>query len=102
LDDALGANWALIKANLGQIGIFHRQNSFKWLVAGALQQSLLQVESVHAFQVDSQTNQAPFPRRAGKSTQGELAEAQHFFDDPEYWIHRAFAQAINYLTNFGL
>jgi len=35
---------------------------------------------MEAFEIESQTDQTPFPSRRRCPTQGELAEAQHLFE----------------------
>ncbi len=46
---------------------------------------------MEAFEIESQTDQAPLASRRRCPTQGELAEAEDLFDDPDYWFDRAFA-----------
>src|SRR3989442_402950 len=46
---------------------------------------------MEALEIESQTDQAPLASRRRYSPQGELAEAEYLFDDPDHWFDRAFA-----------
>ncbi len=46
---------------------------------------------MEALEIEGQTDQAPFASRRCRPTQGELAEAENLFDDPDDWFNRAFA-----------
>ena len=70
--------------------------------AGALKQSLFQVEDVHALQIECQTNERPFAGRSQQAAQGKLAKAEDLFDDTDNRFDSAFAQTINCLSDFGL
>src|SRR5207237_1523763 len=52
-------------------------------------------EGMEALEIERQTDQAPLARRRRDPTQGELAEAQHLFDDADYRFDRAFAYPID-------
>ena len=53
---------------------------------------------MEAFEIESQTDQTPFPSRRRCPTQGELVEAQHLFDDPDHRFDRAFACPVGNLA----
>src|SRR5260370_37249467 len=53
---------------------------------------------MEALEIESQTDQAPLARRRRCPTQGELAEAEHLFDDAEHRFDRAFACAVDRLA----
>src|SRR5579859_2072683 len=46
---------------------------------------------MEALEIERQTDQAPLARRRRDPTQGELAEAEDLFDDPDHRFDRAFA-----------
>src|SRR5712691_9778793 len=50
---------------------------------------------MEALEIESQADQAPLTSRRRCPTQGELAEAEYLFDDPDHWFDRAFACPIN-------
>ena len=52
---------------------------------------------MQTFQIESQADQAPLASGGGQAAQGELAEAQDFFDEANYRLYRAFAQPVNVL-----
>ncbi len=53
---------------------------------------------MEALEIESQTDQTPLASRRLDPTQGELAEAQHLFDDPDHRFDRAFACLIDRFT----
>ena len=69
---------------------------------GALQQPLLQIEAVHAFQIERQADETPFASGRLQAAQGELAKAEDFFDDANHGFHGAFPQAIDCSSDLGL
>src|SRR3989337_2279107 len=54
------------------------------------------------FQIEGQANQTPFPGSGRQPTQGELAKAEHFFDDADDGFYGAFPQPIDGLADPGL
>src|SRR5260221_10480139 len=44
-----------------------------------------------ALEIERQTDQTPLASRRRGPSQGELAEAEYLFDDPDHWFDRAFA-----------
>src|SRR5258708_21411590 len=50
---------------------------------------------MEALEIESQTDQTPLASRRLDPTQGELAEAQHLFDDPDHRFDGAFACPID-------
>src|SRR3954471_20455028 len=52
--------------------------------------------------IESQTDQGPLASGGFQTTQGKLAKAQDFFDDPDNWLDSRFAEAIDRLTHLGL
>src|SRR6266851_885227 len=54
-----------------------------------------------ALEIERQTDQAPLARRRRDPTQGELAEAEYFFDDADHWFDRAFACPIDRFAQCG-
>ena len=55
----------------------------------ALKQRLLQIEAVHALEIESQADETPFPSGGGQAAQGELAKTEDFFDDANDRLHGA-------------
>src|SRR6266581_5012386 len=53
---------------------------------------------MQALEIESQTDQTPLASRRLDPMQGELAEAQHLFDDPDHRFDRAFACLIDRFT----
>src|SRR5262245_26868603 len=54
---------------------------------------------MQALQIERQTDQAPLTSGCLLAAQRELTEAHHLFDDADDWLDRAFAQAIDRLSN---
>ncbi len=50
------------------------------------------------LQIVGNADQRPFPRYGFQSTQQELAEAHHLFDDAKHWFHRKFLPCIDRLA----
>jgi len=50
------------------------------------------------LQIVGDAGQRPFPRHGLQSTQQELAEAHHLFDDAKHWFHRGFAPCADRLA----
>jgi len=69
---------------------------------GVLKHPLDRPQDMQTFQVESQADQTPFASGGGQAPQRELAKAQHFFDQANHWLDRAFPQAVNGLADFGL
>src|SRR5260370_33428180 len=44
-----------------------------------------------SLEIERQTDQTPLASRRRGPSQGELAEAEYLFDDPDHWFDRAFA-----------
>ncbi len=53
---------------------------------------------MEALEIEGQTDQAPLASRRRCPTQGELAEAEDLFDDPDYWFNCAFACPVDRFT----
>ena len=70
--------------------------------SGARHQPLLQVEAMHAFEIEGQADKTPFASRRPQAAQGELAKAEDLLEDANDGFHGAFSQAINGLSNLGL
>src|SRR3990172_4622597 len=79
--------------------MFQGQRSIYWLVPGALNQPLLEIQGMHTFEIESQAYQAPLTSRSPEAAQGELAEPQDFLDDPDQRFDGAFPQAIDGSSN---
>src|SRR2546421_8208112 len=56
---------------------------------------------MEALEIEGQTDQTPLTRRRRDPTQGELAEAEHLFDDADYRLDRAFAYPIDRFAQRG-
>ncbi len=50
---------------------------------------------MEALEIESQTDQTPFASSSLSTTERELAEAQHLFDDSDHWFDGAFASPID-------
>jgi len=50
------------------------------------------------LQIVGDADQRPFPRHGLQSTQQELAEAHHLFDDAKHRFHRGFAPCVDRLA----
>jgi hypothetical protein len=46
---------------------------------------------MEALEIEGQIDQTPLAHGSQFTAQGELAKAQHFFDDPNDWFDGAFA-----------
>ena len=57
---------------------------------------------MEAFEIESQTDQTPLASRRRCPAQGELAEAQHLFDDPDHRFDGAFACPVDRFAQGGL
>jgi hypothetical protein len=62
-------------------------------LSGALQQPSLQVEAVHAFQIESQADETPFACCRQLTAQRELAKAEDLLDDANDGFNGAFSQS---------
>src|SRR5437016_12501919 len=56
---------------------------------------------MEALEIEGQTDQTPLARCRRDPTQGELAEAEHLFDDADYRFDRAFAYPIDRFAQRG-
>jgi hypothetical protein len=50
---------------------------------------------MEALEIESQTDQTPLASRCLGTAQGELAEAQHLFDDPDHRFDGTLARSID-------
>jgi hypothetical protein len=82
--------------------MFQGQVSIFWLTWGALNQPLIEVQGMQAFEIERQTHQTPFASRRRQASQRELAETEDFLDDPDDGFNGAFAQTINCLSDLGV
>ena len=57
---------------------------------------------MEAFEIESQTDQAPLASYGCYPTQRELAETQYLFDDPHHGFDGAFACSVDRFTQGGL
>src|SRR5947209_954843 len=57
---------------------------------------------MEALEIERQTNQAPLTCGRRCPTQGELAEAEHLFDDADHRFDGAFAYSVNRFAQRGL
>ena len=70
--------------------------------SGALDQSSLLVEDVHAFEVESQADERPFASHGFQAAQGKLSKAEDLFDNTNDRLYGTFTQAIDLPTNASL
>jgi len=56
---------------------------------------------MEALEIKSQTDQTPLTGSGLNASQGELAEAQHLFDDPDHWFDGTFACPLDRLAQGG-
>ena len=82
--------------------MFQGQVSIFWLAWGVLNQPLIEVQGMQAFEIERQTHQTPFTGRRRQATQGELAKAEDLLDDPDHRFDGALAQTINCLSDLRL
>src|SRR5258705_10539619 len=47
------------------------------------------------LQIKRHTDQTPLAGRCRRAAQRELTESQHLFDDPEHWLNRILACAVD-------
>ena len=80
----------------------HLRDFHLFRLSGPLKQPLFQVEAVHTFQIESQTDERPFARCGQQATQRKLAKAEDLFDDANNRFDGAFTQTINCLSDLGL
>src|SRR5258706_11629576 len=59
-------------------------------------------QGMQPLQIERQTDQTPLASSGMLATQRELAKAQHFLNNANHRLDRAFAQAINRFPNRGL
>src|SRR5437899_7399345 len=57
---------------------------------------------MQALEIEGQTDQTPLARRCLYSTQGELAEAKHLFDDPDHRFDGTLACSVDRFAQGGL
>ena len=57
---------------------------------------------MEALEIESETNQAPLASRRSDPSQGELAEAENLFDDPDDRFDGAFACSVDRFAQGGL
>src|SRR5258708_27181937 len=57
---------------------------------------------MEALEIERQTDQTPLASRRLYSTQGELAEAEHLFDDPEHRFDGTLARPVDRFAQGGL
>src|SRR5207237_3210552 len=51
------------------------------------------------LQIERHTDQTPLASRRGRAAQRELTQSPHLFDDPEHWLNRLLACAVDRLPN---